>query len=90
MVAVSHCTKPPHCVGDSEMCECACTPCIALRREASARDRWLITANEVRTMMAESLRFQAALRRIADQARGDVLGEQLLGRIAIEALTEGR
>lgn len=41
-------------------------------------------------MMAESLRFQAALRRIADQARCDVLGEQLLGRIAIEALTEGR
>lgn len=39
-------------------------------------------------MMAESLRFQAALRRIADQARGDLLGEQLLGRIALEALSE--
>lgn len=72
------------------MCSCACAPCAALRREAAARDRWLITANEVRTMMAENLRFQAALRRIADQARGDVLGEQLLGRIAVEALSDSR
>lgn len=70
------------------MCSCACGPCVALRREAADRDRWIITANEVRTMMAESLRFQAALRRIADQARGDLLGEQLLGRIALEALSE--
>lgn len=85
---MSHCTLPPRCIGESDMCSCACSPCAALRREAVARDRWLVTANAVRTMMAESLRFQEALRRIADQARIDVLGEQLLGRIAIEALQD--
>lgn len=86
VVAVSHCCRPPHCIGDSEMCACTCAPCHALRRESADRDRWVTTANEVHTMANEVRRYQVALRRIADQASLDVLGEQLLRRIAVEAL----
>lgn len=46
----------------------------------------LLTAQKAGELLELAARFEAALRRIATDADSATLGEQLLGRIAFEAL----
>jgi len=67
-------------VGKDDECEAE------THRVSAASVRREQTINEVRYLVAEVERYETALKRIRDQASIALLGEQLLQRIAIEAL----
>jgi len=87
---MNHCAMPPSCLGDEDVCACPCLPCVNARAGADtvrASDRAVETVALVRRLAEEHQRYAIALLTIAGQAHEDVLGEQLLARLARAALT---